>query len=880
MSTVPPTEAILTKAHRGAPNGVAATDTWGRPVDASGRPLVSSTNAVATYDVKTHQWKSPYLTDAERAGRAIDWVGPCEAITPYRADRVSGVPMDRPKYGDRRVWTGGGDPYRHSPVAGPQHGWMHRRADALPVDPRSADYINWLGRRMAGQLTPYMVVNSVGNTVNVAYANAATPMTSAITDLDPNHQVEKWQRNLRNVPIPEYARPGTGDDMTLDIYNPATGQLWDYWKFHRYDAADGTFDHATVNQSGHIADVRTSSGQFFSPDGSTGTGTSAAGVRRAGLGIRLHEIREALRYDELGMDPALALDHPLYITIPGPRNTPLNDKTDRLHVWPAIRHDAPMADSLAAEAYAMAEGSVLRVKADFDWRAEPTAPRRVIKRWLQAWGALALDNGGTLSLTAESPYLQETRITNESDPYKTLLYPAHEWWGNWLQMDLTTLEVCELGYGRPVDWRPIPPTRPVLVTNGGQNPTTANEVIIHSSASPAGALNYLPDPGAEGSEGARYTYVNRSNFDVTVRSAGNLQIDGITTGIVIKPGQSRTFRRATRTSWVTEASHDGTVQAALDAKLDAPTTGRAAGKILAAGAGASDTSWIDAPTGTGGGGGVQVQTWTTPGTYTTTKPAGAVTCRVQLLGGGGGGGSGARGAAGTARCGGGSGGPGGYSEYIFPATSLPTNLTVIVSGQANGGAAATSDSTAGAAGSWGGESILRNADTSANILYAGGGTSGGAGGIAAGGSAGAAGPGTFKGNNGVGSSATGGPGSDSPVGSGPTGTGGGSGGGVTTANVASTGGRSYEPPGRVYGLTGTATAVGADGLSGTAYADGFPFAGRGGFGGGGSDTGAAGAGGDGGPGAGGGGGGGGTNGATGGAGGKGGAGFVQLTWSF
>ena len=103
---------------------------------------------------------------------------------------------------------------------------------------------------------------------------------------------------------------------------------------------------------------------------------------------------------------------------------------------------------------------------------------------------------------------------------------------------------------------------------------------------------------------------------------------------------------------------------------------------------------------------------------------------------------------------------------------------------------------------------------------------------------------------------------------------------VTTANAASTGGRSYEPPGRVYGLTGTATAVGATGLSGTAYADGFPFAGRGGFGGGGSDTGAAGAGGDGGPGAGGGGGGGGTNGATGGAGGKGGAGFAQLTWSF
>lgn len=273
-----------------------------------------------------------------------------------------------------------------------------------------------------------------------------------------------------------------------------------------------------------------------------------------------------------------------------------------------------------------------------------------------------------------------------------------------------------------------------------------------------------------------------------------------------------------------------------------------------------------------------VQTFTTVGTTSWTKPAGAVIVRAEVIGGGSGGGSGRRGAAASVRCGGGGGGGASRSDAMINASDLPSTVTVVVGAAGTGGAAQTVDSTDGNVGGTGGDS--RFGDTTGGIqVYARVGNPGAAG-TASIGSGGAVSIGMFPGASGGSASTTGLVG----VAAGATGTtgGGGSGGGITSADAASAGGTgSVSSFSNIRTVTAAGTVgAGQNGAAGSAA----PAAGMGGDGGGGgasSITGAAGTGGAGGIyGAGGGGGGASLNGNNSGAGGAGGAGFVRVTTYF
>jgi hypothetical protein len=171
----------------------------------------------------------------------------------------------------------------------------------------------------------------------------------------------------------------------------------------------------------------------------------------------------------------------------------------------------------------------------------------------------------------------------------------------------------------------------------------------------------------------------------------------------------------------------------------------------------------------------------TPGSYTWTKPSGAKTVYVFVVGAGGGGGSGRCDAAGTARCGGGGGGAGAAMPAWFVASDLTSTVAVTVAAGGSGGAAVNTTATSGNAGGAGGGSVF------GTYLRAAGGGGGGAG-TATTGLGGASSIGIAPGNSGAAASTTG------LVGNGPTGSiganGGGSGGGITSANVASNGGGS------------------------------------------------------------------------------------------
>ncbi len=110
------------------------------------------------------------------------------------------------------------------------------------------------------------------------------------------------------------------------------------------------------------------------------------------------------------------------------------------------------------------------------------------------------------------------------------------------------------------------------------------------------------------------------------------------------------------------------------------------------------------------------QTFTSSGTYT--KPAGAKSVYVRVIGAGGGGGGGSRFATSTFTPGGGGGNGGGISEYTFHADDVPSSVSVIVGTGGGGGAGATSNDTEGTTGTTGGVSNF------GTLLYAEGGLGG------------------------------------------------------------------------------------------------------------------------------------------------------------
>jgi len=274
------------------------------------------------------------------------------------------------------------------------------------------------------------------------------------------------------------------------------------------------------------------------------------------------------------------------------------------------------------------------------------------------------------------------------------------------------------------------------------------------------------------------------------------------------------------------------------------------------------SSWTSqAPSG-GAGNSVNIQEFSTVGTSTWTKPAGAKLIHIILQAGGGGGGSGRVRASASFSTetagGGGGGGGGGRTEFFFPA-SLFANTENVEVGAGGSGAASQTSITSGNAGSTGGNSTF---GTTVRAR-----ARGGVGGN--GGSAGAATTGALAG----GVTSTGTP-SGTFVYSASGGTGyniGGSGGRGGYNGGGGGGGGGYNSNSSIGGAGG---ASGNPGTAGSNATDPF-LGGSGGGGGSGGQPGAAG----GIPGGGGGGGGAGSN-AVSGAGGNGGHGFVRITTYF
>ena len=214
---------------------------------------------------------------------------------------------------------------------------------------------------------------------------------------------------------------------------------------------------------------------------------------------------------------------------------------------------------------------------------------------------------------------------------------------------------------------------------------------------------------------------------------------------------------------------------------------------------------------------VDIQTFTANGTWT--KPAGAKWVQIEMMGGGGGGGAGRKGAPGSYRSGGGGGSGSGLNFLSWiPAAIFNATEPVVVGSGGAGAPSQTTDSTNGAAGSNGTDSLF---GTTPYIFQAGG-AFGGLGGDATGGGTVPTEVSTDGGINGGTSRST------AVTGAGVNGTGrarsassGGSGGGIPTSDVAVAGGRGGFATFARFGTLFTGTpGSGGIGASGNVYVSG------------------------------------------------------------
>jgi hypothetical protein len=329
---------------------------------------------------------------------------------------------------------------------------------------------------------------------------------------------------------------------------------------------------------------------------------------------------------------------------------------------------------------------------------------------------------------------------------------------------------------------------------------------------------------------------------------------------------------------------------ALTVKDEGTTLSSAVTSIDFTGAGVTATNTggaISVAVTSGGIASADIQEFTSTGSSTWTKPAGAKLVYILAFAGGGGGGSGRRRAVasvGAGAYGGGGGAAGGRTELWIPATELGATETVTVGAGGTGGAARTTDDTSGAGGVDGDNSTV------GSWIFARG-ASGGSGGTTAAGNAGAGAGGvavTYSGtviysfSGGTGANTTGSSGNRG----GYNGGGGSGGGGFAASSTTEAAGGVGGKGGSIF--TSVASGVGGGGAAGAVHGTGGNgsnattdfIGGDGGGGGGSGNLVAAGAGGNGGYPGGGGAGGGAGHAANSGAGGNGGNGYVRIVTFF
>jgi hypothetical protein len=253
------------------------------------------------------------------------------------------------------------------------------------------------------------IVAAVNSVVQAEVASKFGPWISTIGYSTPIYTVPGGQRTvrveLRNnnpalqrafaaVPLPAGARPASGSDAQLTIWQPSRDRLWEFWRLGK---SDGKW-HA--KWGGAMRDVSHSPG-YFSPSSWPGAksnwGASATSLPLVGGLITLDDLRRG------EIDHALALGFPL--TQAG-----------------VVRFPAQRTDGKSSGMDAVAEGTRLRLDPQVDLASLHLPPlTAMIARAAQRYGMVVRDTSGVVDFYGQDPSL------SSGDPFRALYEGKRPW---------------------------------------------------------------------------------------------------------------------------------------------------------------------------------------------------------------------------------------------------------------------------------------------------------------------------------------------------------------------------------------------------------------------------------------------------------------------
>jgi hypothetical protein len=265
-------------------------------------------------------------------------------------------------------------PIRGTQLFAPDSVWNKPLAADAPLTSNSSTLsgtLNW-ERSYFG---PWINTTSYSTPI---YTVAADQPSLHVT-LDANSP--KLAADFDQVPLPSDARPASGTDGHLVVWQPSTQTMWEFWRL--YNDASGNW-HA--RWGGKMTNVSSNPGYFNAPYGATATSLPVA----AGL-ITLQE------------ETAGVINHAVAVSIPYPKAGTF--------VFPAQRTDG---DGTSPDA--IPEGTRFRLPASLNIDAL-NLPRQtaMIAKAVQKYGMIVVDKGGVVAFKAEDPYLYTQQYG--IDPY-------------------------------------------------------------------------------------------------------------------------------------------------------------------------------------------------------------------------------------------------------------------------------------------------------------------------------------------------------------------------------------------------------------------------------------------------------------------------------
>jgi hypothetical protein len=259
-----------------------------------------------------------------------------------------------------------------------------------PRDPRSDVWVAELQRQIRTHYGVASVnIDQYSPPLFVVPSNQPTVRVRAERASDPAWAFAPLQQQWAEVPLPNGFQPSAGTDKEAILYQPSTGQYWEFWGMEKsgrkvVDSAGRTVDEWRAAWGGKIDDLARNPGYFPTSPHGFKFGTAATGLALlAGL-ITIAEQREGV------------INHAVHVALPRTRRS--------VWAYPAQRTDGGQTDPDA-----IPQGATFRLPVNIDLDQIDMDPyARMIARAVQKHGMVVRDTAGAVVLYAENPLSKGT----------------------------------------------------------------------------------------------------------------------------------------------------------------------------------------------------------------------------------------------------------------------------------------------------------------------------------------------------------------------------------------------------------------------------------------------------------------------------------------